>query len=918
LRPVSGWTSTRGRWCFWSARPRRRALAADERRAERRVEPRATYRLQLRPEFGFDDAAALAGYLADLGISHVYSSPYLQASPGSAHGYDVVDPRRVSAELGGPVAHQRFGATLGEHGLGQVLDVVPNHMAIKGPENPWWWDVLENGPASRYARFFDVEWDSDDPNFRATVLLPVLGDHYGRVLEAGQLRVQRDQAAFTVAYGEQIFPVAPPSLAELLVAAGRQAGSDELVVVGESFARLPPSTWTDRESVARRHRGKEVLRSQLRRLLLDRPEVATAIDEQLDALNHDVERLDGLLAQQNYRLAYWRAARDDLDYRRFFDVTSLAGLRMEDEYVFDETHELVLEWLHDGTLDGLRVDHPDGLRDPARYFERLRAASARAWIVAEKILAPDEQLRRDWPVDGTTGYDFLNRVTRLYVDPDGEAPLTELYGELTGEQRPFAEVAYEAKQQVVRELLASEVARLTEYLLAVVRGHRRQRDYSRVQLRDTLRELLCVFPVYRTYVRAEAGKVSPADERYVRAAAAEAARRRPELSGDLLQFIVDVLLLRVAGEREAEFVMRFQQLTGPVMAKGVEDTAFYRYNRLVALNEVGGDPGRFAASLDEFHAACADAQRHWPRRMVASTTHDTKRSEGVRARVALLAEMPDRWAAEVRQWRQLNAPKRTGEWPDANSEYLLYQTLVGAWPIDGDRLWAYLEKAVREQKVHTSWTDPAAGYEQALRDFAVRCLADRKFVRRLEALLAELTPAWQLTSLAQTLLKLTCPGVPDIYQGTELWDLSLVDPDNRRPVDFELRRELLARARSANAAEALAGLDEGLAKVWLIQRTLRLRRRRPELFGPSGRYQPLHATGSRAGHVVAYARGGEAVVVVPRLVYRLAGRWGRTALALPAGEWQDEFSGRRLGGGRVQVASLLADFPVALLMPAAL
>ncbi len=795
---------------------------------------------------------------------------------------------------------------------------MPNHMAINGSANPWWWDVLENGPASRYARFFDVDWDSGDPNFGATVLLPILGDHYGRVLEAGELRVVRDQASFVVTYGDQTVPLAPPTLADLLVAAGRSVGSDELVVIGESFERLPPPTWTDRESVARRHRGKEVLRSQLRRLLLDRPETAGAIDDQIDALNHDVERLDALLGQQNYRLAFWRAAREDLDYRRFFDVTSLAGLRMEDEYVFDETHELLLEWLRDGTLDGLRIDHPDGLRDPARYFARLRATSARAWIVAEKILEAGEQLRADWPIDGTTGYDFMNLVTRLYVDPRGEAPLTELYEELTGEERPFAEVAYEAKQQVVHELLASEVVRLTEYLLAVIRGHRRERDYARVMLRDTLRELLAAFPVYRTYVRAEAGEVAPADEQYVHAAAAEARRRRPDLPPDLFAFIEKVLTLGVTGEREAEFVMRFQQVTGPVMAKGVEDTAFYRYNRLVALNDVGGDPGLFAASLADFHAACADAQRHWPRRMLASTTHDTKRSEDVRSRIALLAEMPEHWSAEVRQWRQLNATKRAGEWPDANTEYLIYQTLIGTWPIDPERLLSYLEKAVREQKVHTSWTDSDAAYERAVADFARRCIADRAFVRRLEALLGQMTPAWQITSLAQTLLKLTCPGVPDIYQGTELWDLSLVDPDNRRAVDFESRREMLERARSATAQEALAGLESGLTKLWLIRRTLRLRRRRPELFGPSGRYRPLLATGTRADHVVSFARGGEAVVVAPRLVMAMNGEWGRTSLELPAGEWQDEFTGRRQRGGRVQLARLLADFPVALLMPAAL
>ena len=886
--------------------------------------PRATYRLQLRPDFDFAAAAALADYLAALGVSHVYSSPYLQAAPGSTHGYDVVDPQRVNSELGGPVAHQRFCATLGEHGLGQVLDVVPNHMAIGGAENPWWWDVLENGPASRYARFFDVEWDSADPSFRATVLLPVLGDHYGRVLEAGELAVGRDKGSFVVRYAEHSFPVAPPSLDQILVSAGRRAGSDELVVLGESLSRLPASTATDRDSVARRHRGKEVLKFQLGRLLTDRPELAEAIDEQLSFLNSDPDRLDAFLMAQNYRLAFWRAAREDLDYRRFFDVTSLAGLRMEDEHVFNETHELVLGWLRDGTLDGLRIDHPDGLRDPRQYFDRLRAAAPRAWVVAEKILEQGEALPSNWPIAGTTGYDFLNRLTRLYVDPEGEAPLTELYADLTGDEAGFAEASYEARHDILRNVLGAEFNRLTEYLVGVVRGHRRHRDHPRGALRDALRELICTFPVYRTYVRADGGEIGAADVAHIRAARDEAVRRRPDLPADLFEFLADVLTLRVAGDRETEFVMRYQQLTGPVMAKGVEDTAFYRYVRLLALNEVGGDPGQFSLSVDEFHAACRETQLAWPATMLASSTHDTKRSEDVRVRIGLLSEMPQRWAAEIGDWRQMNAARRSAESGhddvvlDAGIEYVLYQTLVGAWPISVERLSEYLLKAAREAKTNTSWTQVNERYEAGLKRFVRACLGDAAFVARVEAFVGGLKPAWQITSLAQTLVRLGAPGVPDIYQGSELWDLSLVDPDNRRPVDYQLRREMLERARTASAQQALAGLDGGLAKMWLIRRVLEVRGQRPELFGRDGSYQPLPASGERSGHVVAFARGGEAVFIAPRLVARLDGDWADTTLELPAGGWRDVLGGDRHDGGTVPLATLLSRFPVALLLPEAI
>jgi (1->4)-alpha-D-glucan 1-alpha-D-glucosylmutase len=898
------------------ATPASDRLAAAEQRGP--VVPRATYRLQLHAGFDFDAAAAAAAYISALGVSHVYSSPYLQAAPGSTHGYDVVNPRQVNVELGGPVAHDRFSRTLGERGLGQVLDVVPNHMAIGGPQNPWWTDVLENGQASRYARFFDVDWDAPESRLRNTVLLPVLGDHYGRVLEAGELRVMREDGSFFVGYADRRFPLAPPSLEEIVVEAGHRAGSDELVFIGEALGRLPDSSSTDRRSITRRNRDKEVLRAAIGRLVRDRPEVAAALDAVVGELNADVDRLDALLGRQNYRLAFWRAAGEDLGYRRFFDVTTLIGVRMEDELVFRETHELIVGWLQRGVLDGVRIDHPDGLRDPRTYFERLRRASPRAWIVAEKILEPGEDLPSDWPVAGTTGYDFMNRVGGLWVDPAGEAPLTQLYAELTGTSDSFAEIAYEKKRQVLRDVLASEVNRLTELLVTVIEGHRRHRDYSRAQLRLALTEVLAAFPVYRTYVRAEQGEVAAADREHVDLAIAAAARRTAEVDADLFRFVRDVLLLELRGERESELVMRFQQLSGAVMAKGVEDTAFYTYFRLASLNEVGGDPGRFGVSTAEFHAANARIQQSWPSTMLSTATHDHKRGEDTRCRMSLISEVPNLWRETVLGWIEHNRPKRSGRWPDRNTEYLVYQTLVGTWPIAPERLWAYVEKAIREAKVHTSWTAPDARYERAVRRFVERLLDDEAFTSSLEGFVAPLLRPARLTSLSQTLLKLTSPGVPDIYQGTELWDESLVDPDNRRPVDYELRRRLLETARSASAEQALAELESGLPKMWLIARALGLRARRPELFGPGGGYAPLAATGAQADRVVAFARGGEAIVVAPRLWLGLerAGGWSDTRLVLPGGRWQDELGGDVHEGGELALGELLARFPVALLMPA--
>jgi (1->4)-alpha-D-glucan 1-alpha-D-glucosylmutase len=882
----------------------------------RRNALRATYRLQLHAGFDFDAAAGIADYLSALGISHVYSSPYLQAAPGSTHGYDVVNPQQVNHELGGPVAHQRFCRILGERDLGQVLDIVPNHMAIGGDENPWWMDVLENGPVSRYARYFDVDWDPAGSPLTDKVLLPVLGDHYGRVLDAGELRLERDGGSFHVRYHERRFPVWPPSLEQLVTDAGYRAETDELVFIGNAMAMLPPTSATDRENVSRRHRDKEVLKAQLGRLLNDRPDVAATLDEGVRELNADTDRLHQLLEHQNYRLAFWRLAGQELGYRRFFDVATLIGLRTEDERVFRDTHELVLRWLREGTIDGVRVDHPDGLRDPQAYFTRLRSAAPDAWIVAEKILARDEDLPADWPVDGTTGYDFMNRAAGLFVDPAGEEPLTRLYRDFTGRSETFGELAYRNKHRVMRELLPAELTRLTELAVNVIQRHRRHRDYSRHQLREALAELVACLPVYRVYLRPGEQGESEADRAYLEAAVAEARwRRGEELGEDLLRFLRDLLLDNYPGQLEGELIARFQQLSGAVMAKGVEDTTFYEYARLISLNEVGGEPGHFGVSLAEFHDACRRTQADWPTTMLATATHDHKRGEDVRSRISVLSEVPAEWAAAVGQWAEMNRAKRTGRFPDRNTEYFLYQTLVGAWPIDAERLTAYMEKAAREAKTFTSWTDQDARYERALRRFIERLLNDDEFIASLERFVADVLPAARVSSLSQTLLKLTAPGVPDIYQGTELWDLSLVDPDNRRPVDYRERRELLDRARSLSAAEVLAEMDSGLPKLWLIQRVLALRAHRPELFGASSSYAPLVAEGSKAAHVVAYARGGESAIVAQRLVHGRGHEWGDTQLRLASGQWRDELTGALHGGGEILLDELLADFPVALLMP---
>lgn len=876
-------------------------------------EPRATYRLQLRAEFDLDRAAAVVPYLASLGVSHIYLSPYLQSARGSTHGYDVVDPTRVNVELGGDAAQRRLCDALGRAGLRQMLDIVPNHMAIKGDQNPWWWDVLEDGPASRYAMFFDVDWEASEERWPNKVLLPVLGDHYGRVLEAGELRLHHEDGVFTLHYGEQAFPLDTASLGGLLAVAAQAAASEMLGFLAESCARLPRPTVADRRLVERRHRDKGVIQQLLTRLCRDEPNASAAIDAEVARLNADADALDGLIDAQNYRLALWRTAGRDLGYRRFFDINDLAGLRVEDEAVFHAVHGLPLAWLRDGSVHGLRIDHVDGLRDPMQYFGRLRSVGSDAWIVVEKILHREECIPPDWPVAGTTGYEFLNRTTRLFIDPSAEQPLTDLVSELTGDHTAFADVAYESKRQVLKELLGSELNRLVSLFVGICESHRRHRDYTRQELYQVLLEVAACFPVYRTYVRAPEGIVADSDRRHVETAIEAAIARRPELDPELFRFFEDILLVRRVGVFEAELTMRFQQLTGPAMAKGVEDTAFYRHHRLVCLNEVGGDPETFSVTPAEFHAACREAQTHHPHGLLASATHDTKRGEDVRARLAILSEIPQVWADTVRGWIRHNDQYRCDAGPDRCAEYLLYQTLVGAWPVEAPRLHAYMEKAAREAKTHTSWTQPSQDYEDALRRFIDAVLADEVFLASLEAFVQPLVQPGRVNSLAQTLLKLTSPGVPDVYQGTELWDLSLVDPDNRRPVDFARRTALLAEVDRLSVAEIVERMDEGLPKLWVVRQALQLRRRRPDAFGTAGTYEPLAITGARAKHAIGFSRGTMVAIVVPRLVLGLADGWEDTTCVLAPGEWRNELTGERYTGGAVRLSQILGLFPVALL-----
>jgi (1->4)-alpha-D-glucan 1-alpha-D-glucosylmutase len=870
--------------------------------------PGSTYRLQLHAGFGFGAAAHIADYLAGLGVTHLYCSPYLQAAAHSTHGYDVVDPLRLNSELGGAPEHARLAGVLRDLGLGQVLDIVPNHMATDAA-NPWWWDVLENGPASRYAHFFDIDWEGGDERSAFTVLVPILGDHYGRVLEAGDLRLVGSGGSFVVQYDDHRLPISPRTLDHLLAAAARRAGSTELAQLADGFGALPPARMTDDAAVLERHTRKSELLDGVTRLCAADAKVASAIEEELDEVTRDPDGLDALLRRQNYRLAHWRTSSEELDYRRFFSIETLVGVRVELPEVFATTHALVLELVRDGTVDGLRVDHVDGLRDPEGYLSQLALATDGRYTVVEKILERGERLPETWSVAGTSGYDFLNRVNSAFVMSNHETAMSDCYATFVGEATGYESVVETAKHHVMANELAAEVERLVAVLATVCHEHRRHRDHTRRDLRESLREMVAGFRVYRTYVHPQR-PVSTSDRVEVAGAVARAIDRRPDLDRELLTFLGELALGEHAGTVEWEFTQRLPQLTAPVMAKGVEDTAFYRYNRFVSLNEVGGDPGVFGRSVDVFHEATGATAQRWPAAMSTLSTHDTKRSADVRARLNVLSELPREWRRAVEHWAEHNDRFRVAGWPDRNTEYLLYQTLVGAWPIEPDRLVAFMAKATREAKVHTSWTAPVVDYDEAVESFTRQILADHEFVVAVERFLGahDIVRRGFRNSLAQTALLLTCPGVPDLYQGSELWDWSLVDPDNRRPVDYDERRRLLGEMQNASAADAFASADAGGPKLWLVHRLLD-HRRRCRLLYETGEYEPITVAGERPGDVIAFRRD-RLLVVVP---CRSGGDWAGTAVDLPPGHWSDVTTGTAVEAGRRSVRELLATFPVAVL-----
>lgn len=853
--------------------------------------PRATYRVQLNAQFTFAQAAELADYLAALGISHLYASPILQAAPGSMHGYDVADHEHISGDLGGAEGFERLIEALRARGLGLVVDVVPNHMAIIGRCNGLWWDVLQNGQVSQYARWFDVDWEA--PSLHNKVLLPVLEDHIGIVVESERLRLVRDDAQFTFDLPGGPAPAALESLADLFDSAAVFSSNDELA-----------------------------------RLVAERPEVAQAVDAAIEKINSDPAVLIELLDRQHYRLAWWRLGGSEGNYRRFFAVDSLAAICMERPEVFEHAHQVYRPYLERGLIDGIRVDHPDGLRRPEEYLRELRKLAPNAWMLVEKIIEPGEDLPASWPVEGTTGYEFINRLTGIYIDPAGQRPLTDFYARFTGESTDFPGIVRRTKLKLLGESFGGDIDRLARLWTGICVKHRRYADYAQSELAAALRELVASFPVYRTYVITpppEGGEsgVTETDEKYLHHAVEQSRRNRPDIDGRLFDFFLDLMFLHLPGRDEFDFVDRFQQLTGAAMAKGVEDTAYYIFNRLVSLNEVGGDPAEFGMTLEEFHRQCQYTQERWPLTMLTTSTHDTKRSEDVRARINLLSEIPQAWAAAVEQWNRINTKHHTGPWPDANAEYMYYQNLLGAWPIEPQRMHDYMTKACREAKQHTSHLRPDAQYEAALHRFIDGTLADAEFLASFEQFWRPLVLPGRINSLSQVLLKCTAPGVPDFYQGNEIWDNSLVDPDNRRPVDFAHRRDLLAKLPGITPEEVLAGMEAGLPKLHVIARSLRTRRQHPEAFGPEGTYQPLQAQGAKAYCVVAFQRGRSIIAIAPRLVVRLGVRiendwradWQDTTIELPHGRWRNAMTDEEVAGGRaVPLADLLRRFPVALLV----
>jgi (1->4)-alpha-D-glucan 1-alpha-D-glucosylmutase len=930
--------------------------------------PTATYRLQLNRHFTLNQAIETIPYLHRLGISDVYSSPFYRSRPDSTHGYDVTNHNELNPAIGTTDDFAAFAAKLKEHGMGHITDFVPNHMGIADPSNEWWMDVLENGPSSAFAPFFDIDWNPIKESLRNKVLLPVLGDQYGKVLERGEFNLRFQDGAFFVTYYDFVFPLNPRTYPQILRITleklGRYSDEDmyfELESILTSLEHLPPRSDTTEDKVRERAREKEVVKRRIARLCVEFPQVGDAIEGALNHLEGRVgdprsfDDLHELLSSQAYRLSYWRVAAEEINYRRFFDVNELAAIRVENPKVFETIHQWLFRMMSDGTVTGVRIDHIDGLHDPKEYLEALQRRSLpesdadgepeipdkRFYLIVEKILSEEERLRLDWPVCGTTGYDFASDATQLLVDASHADRFSRIYRDFIDRYVHFESLMYEKKKLVMDVTLSSDVESLGHLLSGLAERDRMHRDFTLDSLSGVVRELIACFPVYRTYINAETA-VSETDRLVVLRAVRTAKRRNASIDASIFDFLRSVLLLEpfegvdpTFRQLQLDFVYKFQKCTGPIMAKGLEDTAFYIFNRLTALNEVGGNPKQFGISTEHFHERNRLRLAETPHTLLTLTTHDTKRSEDVRARIAVLSEIPAEWETWLKRWRKLTSHARTdleGETaPSANEEYLYYQTLLGTWPVDqgqehdvyAARIQRYMLKAIKEAKVNSSWIQPNEDWENAVRHYVEETLKPESPLRSSLLPAAEKV-AWHgmLNSLTQTILKLTCPGVPDFYQGSELWDLRLVDPDNRDPVDYLAREKGLARIEESDISSLFKEWKDGLIKLAIIRLLLQLRQREPRLF-QSGIYSSLYATGSKKDCCVAFHRRLDeksVLIIVPRLTTKLGQPgepldWGDAQLLIDESlpEMEDLFSKRIFKKGADQIPlKSLGELPFAV------
>ncbi len=979
--------------------------------------PVSTYRLQFNYRFTFSDAAKIIGYLHELGISDIYASPYFKARKGSLHGYDIVDPTMLNPEVGTEDDYNTLIGELKKYDMGQVLDIVPNHMSI-GSENPWWMDVLENGLSSPRAKYFDIDWAPEEEKLRNRLLLPILGDQYGTVLENQELRLSFEEGAFFIYYNSHKLPIQPNSYVLILQHRIENLGKTppdeaphltELLSIITSIKHLPQHNETDGERIAERRREKEIIKKRLSKLYGDSYGIKDHLDANVRLFNgsrgdpKSFDLLDGLLNEQIWRLSHWRVALEEINYRRFFDINDMAALKMENYEVFDETHKLIFKLVSEGKVTGLRVDHADGLYNPLAYlmilqqacFTHLRPPSAKSqdielsvpgppmiepnkakqdedtpqykpfYIVVEKVLTRNEKMPQEWPIFGTTGYGFLNSLNSIFIATKNAVSFDRLYSQFIRDKINFFQVAYEKKKLVMQVAMSGEIHTLGNYISRTTERDRHSRDYTAVSLTKALTEIAAFFPVYRTYINTS--NATDRDRQYIEQAVAKAKRKNPAVSASIYDFLKAVLLLKFPDDFSEDdkkdwldFAMRFQQLTAPVMAKGLEDTAFFIYNRLVSLNDVGGSPDRFGAALEAFHGQNLERIKTWPHTLIATSTHDTKHDEDVRARINVLSEMPHEWKKCLIRWSGLNKNIKKiidGQAvPDRNEEYLIYQNIIGAWPLNPmtgagyeifrDRIKTYILKAIREAKINSSWISPNEAHEEAVMAFLDAILSGNeknRFLREFAAFHKIVSHYGMFNSLSQTLLKITAPGIPDFYQGTEIMEFSLVDPDNRRPVNYQVRIDMLGQLKKreseigplALAGELISENMDGRTKLFLTHKALRYRHNNHLLF-MQGAYIPVESRGPRKDHVCSFARSNAnkgVLVIAPRFVSGLIHGineaplgekiWGETCIIIPheisADGFRDVFSGekviasRKYGERVLYIREVLKHFPFAML-----